>query len=107
MLRRPYEVLERAVCVLARSSEPIQRRLGVASSIIGELRPEDFDNCHDISDTFQNLAALMPRSEGSHDTQKDFQHLTDKEAEYLAANLFDVFVDVAAIHLGTRQSTSR
>jgi hypothetical protein len=49
----------------------------------------------------------MPRSEASHDTQKDFQPLSDKEAEYLAANLFDVFVDVAAIHLGTRQSTSR
>jgi hypothetical protein len=91
--------------MLARSAQPIQQRLSMASSIIGELRPEDFDNCREVRDSFENLTALMlPSNASASNAQIDFRHLSDEEAEYLAANLFDVFVDVAAIHLGTRQS---
>jgi hypothetical protein len=103
MLRRAYEVLEQAACTLARSAEPIQRRLSVASSTIGRLRSEDFGTCRDLENIFLNLTDLMPRKDAPEDdTQLDFSHLSDEQAEQLAANLFDAFVDVAKIHLTTQ-----
>jgi hypothetical protein len=103
MLRHAYEVLEQAACTLARSAQPIQQRLNVASSIIGQLRPEDFGASRDLADIFARLAGLMHRQDSAGgETQLDFSALCDERAEQLAADVFNVFVDVARIHLSTR-----
>ena len=104
MLRRPYDVFEQAACTLARSAQPIQQRLSDAFSIIGELRPEDFGNYPELRDTFENLTDLMLRKGASRSRARmGFPHLSDEEAEQLAANVFDAFLAVARTHLSTRQ----
>ena len=103
MLSRAYEVLEQAACMLARSALPIQQRLSAASSTIGRLRSEDFGTCQDLENIFLNLTDLMPRKDAAEDqAHLDFTHLSDQQAEQLAANVFDAFVDVAKIHLSIR-----
>jgi hypothetical protein len=104
MLRRPYEVLEQAACMLVRSAQPIQQRLNLASSIVGELRSEDFSTCSDFAEIFALTAPI--RRKDSSEAQLDFSHLSDEEAEQLAANVFDAFVLVAKIHLGARSLTA-
>jgi hypothetical protein len=103
MLRRPYEVFEQAACTLARSARPIQQRLSDASSIIGELRPDDFGNYRELRDVFENLTDLLRKGASRDWTQMGFPRLSDEEAEQLAANVFDAFLDVAKTHLSTRQ----
>jgi hypothetical protein len=102
MLRRPYEVLEQAACMLVRSAQPIQQRLNLASSIVGELRSEDFSTCSDFAEIFALTAPIRRKDASEAQLQLDFSHLSDEEAEQLAANVFDAFVLVAKIHLGTR-----
>jgi hypothetical protein len=102
MLRRPYDVLEQAACTLARSAQPIQQRLNLVSSIVGDLRSDDFRTCSDLAEIFALIAPIRRKDGSEAHLQPDFSHLSDEEAEQLAANVFDAFVLVARIHLGTR-----